>query len=318
MRLNIRVPSTTPLTPLGVMLAGVADLLIGAEVRVVGASDARDGGGPGVARRPGRSAADPGSRRGCVHRRSLPLQRLPPAAILRLVMSALCAFVTEEGPSDERRSGPAPRPNAAPLAAPPIGGALAFALFLMRRSSSCPRWRVRSRRSSSGSCWDEGLDRARAAQPARALARRRGLPDLRAGRDDAVRRASRGSTSTRRCRRCFGAAPVIQEIALESLRVHVVRAEGDARRLRGRSSAAYNFSDILARLAALPKSPEPPAGAEAAEPPRFSINNIRLDDGAVTFDDRPTGDHHEVTACRSACRSSRRCRCTSTRSSSRG
>ena len=63
----------------------------------------------------------------------------------------------------------------------------------------------------------------------------------------------------------------------------------------GDLAGAYNFSDIVARLNALPRSPEPPE-PPSAEPPRFSLNNIHLDDGALILDDRPTGDHHEVTS----------------------
>ena len=91
----------------------------------------------------------------------------------------------------------------------------------------------------------------------------------------------------------FRRAPVIQEIALESLRLHVVRAKATADAW-GDLAGAYNFSDIVARLNALPRSPEPPE-PPSAEPPRFSLNNIHLDDGALILDDRPTGDHHEVT-----------------------
>ena len=45
----------------------------------------------------------------------------------------------------------------------------------------------------------------------------------------------------------------------------------------------------------MPKSPEPPPPPASAAPPRFSLNNIHIDDAALIFDDRPTGDHHEVT-----------------------
>ena len=92
----------------------------------------------------------------------------------------------------------------------------------------------------------------------------------------------------------FRRAPVVKEIAFEGLRVHVVRTKATADAW-GDVGAAYNFSDIVARLAAGPKTPEPPPPPPDAEPPRFSLNNIHVDDAAVTFDDRPTGDHHEVT-----------------------
>ncbi len=88
-------------------------------------------------------------------------------------------------------------------------------------------------------------------------------------------------------------APVIQEIALQSLRLHVVRTQATPDAWAD-IDHAYNFSDILARLAAMPPSPTPPE-PPSAEPPRFSLNNIHLDDGALVLDDRPTGDHHEVS-----------------------
>jgi hypothetical protein len=89
-------------------------------------------------------------------------------------------------------------------------------------------------------------------------------------------------------------APVVSEIALESLRLHVVRTKATADAW-GDVGAAYNFSDIVARLAEAPKKAPEPAPAPDATPPRFSLNNIHVDDAAVIFDDRPTGDHHEVT-----------------------
>jgi hypothetical protein len=91
-------------------------------------------------------------------------------------------------------------------------------------------------------------------------------------------------------------APVIQEIALESLRLHVIRARATPDAWAD-IDHAYNFSDIVARLQATPKPPEPPEPPEppSAEPPRFSLNNIHVNDAAMILDDRPTGDHHEVT-----------------------
>jgi hypothetical protein len=86
--------------------------------------------------------------------------------------------------------------------------------------------------------------------------------------------------------------PVIKELALAGLRVHVVRERATPEAF-GDVGAAYNFSDIVARLAAAPKAPAPPP-EPAAAPPRFSLNNIHVDDAAIVFDDRPTGDHHEV------------------------
>src|SRR3954470_10729220 len=92
-------------------------------------------------------------------------------------------------------------------------------------------------------------------------------------------------------------APVIKEVTLDGLRVHVERRRATA--AAWGDLTAYNFSDILAHLAASPptppSAPRPPAPTDGA-PPRFSINNIRVTDGALLFDDRPLGAHHEISA----------------------
>lgn len=91
----------------------------------------------------------------------------------------------------------------------------------------------------------------------------------------------------------FERAPVIKEVRLAGLRVHVVRTRRTAEGLG--DLGAYNFSDILARLQAdAARRPPPPPAPPQEGPPRFSINNIHLDDGAVTFDDRAAGEHHEL------------------------
>jgi hypothetical protein len=87
-------------------------------------------------------------------------------------------------------------------------------------------------------------------------------------------------------------APVIKEISLDSLRVRVFRLKTtpDA----WADTSAYNFSDILARLAARPALPPPPPDPDAAAP-RFSLNNIHITNGAITFEDRPLGSRHDIT-----------------------
>jgi len=87
-------------------------------------------------------------------------------------------------------------------------------------------------------------------------------------------------------------APVVKQVSLGGLRVHLVHLRqtpdgfGDL--------SAYNFSDILTRLqAAAAKDPSPPS-PPSHEPPRFSINNILLTDGALVFENRPTGGHHQI------------------------
>ena len=82
---------------------------------------------------------------------------------------------------------------------------------------------------------------------------------------------------------------MIKEVSLDGLRIRAVRlkATPDA----WADTAAYNFSDILARMAARPA--EPPAPATGT--PRFSFNNIRVTDAGISFEDRPLGTRHDVT-----------------------
>jgi uncharacterized protein involved in outer membrane biogenesis len=86
--------------------------------------------------------------------------------------------------------------------------------------------------------------------------------------------------------------PVVREVWLESPRLRVVRL---ARAQGAGPLPGYNFSDIVARLAApgpaKPPVPEPPPGP----PPRFSLNNLRLSDGEITFDDRALGGSHRIS-----------------------
>jgi hypothetical protein len=86
-------------------------------------------------------------------------------------------------------------------------------------------------------------------------------------------------------------APVVREIRLDSPRIHLVRLTATAGAWADPS--AYNFSDILARLAARAPHPEPPS--EPGPPARFSINNVRITDGKITFDDRPLASTHEIS-----------------------
>ncbi len=50
----------------------------------------------------------------------------------------------------------------------------------------------------------------------------------------------------------------------------------------------FNFSDIIDRLNAQPKTKEP------GEPLHFALNNIELRDGRIEFDDRPVAQHHVI------------------------
>ena len=73
----------------------------------------------------------------------------------------------------------------------------------------------------------------------------------------------------------FRRAPVLREITVTSPSVHVVR----------NADGAYNFQDLI---------DESSKTRPAAEPVRFSLNNIRVEGGSVDFDDRLKGVRHTV------------------------
>jgi Domain of Unknown Function (DUF748) len=75
-------------------------------------------------------------------------------------------------------------------------------------------------------------------------------------------------------------APVVDAVEIEGVRGSLVHL-GDAK---------YDIDDMLAKIAALPKSPEPPS----SEPPKFAIYNITLKDWALQLDDRPAAKKHEI------------------------
>jgi hypothetical protein len=81
---------------------------------------------------------------------------------------------------------------------------------------------------------------------------------------------------------------VVRELRLESPRVRVVRERA--------GPGGYNFSDIAARLGEpRERQAEAPAAPARGGPPRFSLSNLRVVDGALTYEDRPTGGRHEIT-----------------------
>ena len=51
------------------------------------------------------------------------------------------------------------------------------------------------------------------------------------------------------------------------------------------ADGTYNIQDVIDRIMAAPPGP----------PPRFSVNNIEIDGGAMYFDDKPHKRVHEVT-----------------------
>ena len=79
----------------------------------------------------------------------------------------------------------------------------------------------------------------------------------------------------------FRGGPVIRALTLTKPAVTLVRNE----------DRTYNFQDLLDE-ALKPKPPPPPGKTES--PLRFSVNNIRVVEGSIDFDDRPEKTKHEV------------------------
>ena len=74
----------------------------------------------------------------------------------------------------------------------------------------------------------------------------------------------------------FRLAPVVDEVRLDSPRVTIVRL--DAQR--------FNFTDLIEKFS----KPSQPA----SKPTPFSISNIRLENGQITFDDRLLNEKHVI------------------------
>jgi hypothetical protein len=71
--------------------------------------------------------------------------------------------------------------------------------------------------------------------------------------------------------------PVLREVTLRGPRIAIVR----------KPDGRYNFSDLVDEFTGKPSPPE-------SKPLRFSINNIRIENGAVDFDDRPKKTKHAI------------------------
>ncbi|KND54588.1 putative exported protein [Candidatus Paraburkholderia kirkii] len=74
----------------------------------------------------------------------------------------------------------------------------------------------------------------------------------------------------------FRLAPVVNELKIDSPRISVVRFDGEQ----------FNFSDLIAKFS----KPSPPSD----KPARFSVSNIRLENGQITFDDRLLKAKHVI------------------------
>ncbi len=75
----------------------------------------------------------------------------------------------------------------------------------------------------------------------------------------------------------FRAAPIVDEVQLDSPRFHIVRY--DAQR--------FNFSDLIEKFSKQPAKPD-------SKPAQFSVSNIRLENGQITFDDKLLGATHVI------------------------
>jgi uncharacterized protein involved in outer membrane biogenesis len=75
----------------------------------------------------------------------------------------------------------------------------------------------------------------------------------------------------------FRLAPVINEVKIDSPRFHIVRL--DAQR--------FNFSDLVEKFSR-------PSANPSSKPARFSVSNIRLENGRIDFDDRLLKTQHVI------------------------
>lgn len=77
----------------------------------------------------------------------------------------------------------------------------------------------------------------------------------------------------------FKGALILKEVRLSRPYVKIIRLE----------DGSYNFTDLIPR-------PEPERPEKESKPFHFSINNIRIINGSLDFDDRPMRTRHAVTA----------------------
>ncbi|WP_158940304.1 DUF748 domain-containing protein [Burkholderia sp. S171] len=75
----------------------------------------------------------------------------------------------------------------------------------------------------------------------------------------------------------FRLAPIINELKIDSPRFHIVRF--DAQR--------FNFSDLVEKFSK-------PSANPSTKPARFSVSNIRVENGRIDFDDRLLKTHHVI------------------------
>lgn len=82
----------------------------------------------------------------------------------------------------------------------------------------------------------------------------------------------------------FWFAPVVDAVRVQRPQIALVRED----------ATTFNFSDIQKKLADMAAAqPEPDEGDEGGLP-RFSLNNLVLEDGAITLDDKVTGRQQRI------------------------
>ena len=83
----------------------------------------------------------------------------------------------------------------------------------------------------------------------------------------------------------FWFAPVVDSVRVQRPQIALVRED----------KTTFNFSDIQKKLADMAAAqPEPEKKEEDAGLPRFSLNNLVLEDGAITLDDKVTGRKQQI------------------------
>jgi uncharacterized protein involved in outer membrane biogenesis len=75
----------------------------------------------------------------------------------------------------------------------------------------------------------------------------------------------------------FRIKPIVKEFTLDEPAIKVVR----------KADGTFNFSDLLAPSAA-------PSPSAPSKPLKFSVSNILIHNGDVTFDNEKVGSHHEI------------------------
>lgn len=82
----------------------------------------------------------------------------------------------------------------------------------------------------------------------------------------------------------FWFAPVVDAVRVQQPQVALVRED----------ATTFNFSDIQERLVAMAAAQPEPQEKDDGAPARFSLNNLVLEAGSITLDDKVTGREHRI------------------------